>query len=169
MLETTLLRKYTSGISASSVEREADRLEIEGVARSLSRQSSENLKASYDSQEKQFPFDCEYREIYLNLQQKAYHCLSLADCSTPTLDTWEVDIEIAVMILSESPLSSSSSDWDEVEKVISNSDILKKLFNSLPEHEYRIKASEYIIQIYNWAEKLHQWRRAGKNNSQDSK
>ncbi len=62
------------------------------------------------------------------------------------------------MILSESPLSSSSSDLDEVQKVISNSELLKKLFNSLPEDKYRIKASEYIIQIYNWAQKLHQWR-----------
>ena len=158
MPEITLLKKYTSGVSVSSVEREVNLLEVEGVARGFSRNSSENLEASYDSEEKQFAFDCEYREIYLNLQQKVYHCLSLANNSTPTLDTWEVDVEIALMILSESPLSSSSSDLDEVEKVISNSDLLKKLFNSLPEHEYRIKASEYIIQIYNWAQKLHQWR-----------
>ena len=62
MPKINLLKKYTSGVSVSSVEREVNLLEVEGVARGFSRNSSENLEASYDSEEKQFAFDCEYRE-----------------------------------------------------------------------------------------------------------
>ena len=117
MPEINLLKKYTSGVSASSVAREVNLLEIEGVTRGFFGNSSENREASYNSEEKQFIFDCEYREIYLHLQQKVAHSLSLANNSTPTIDTWEVDVEIALMILSESPLLTVRSFFLELEKL----------------------------------------------------
>jgi len=99
----------------------------------------------------------EYREIYLNLEQKVYRSLSKVNRQSQ-IETWEIDLQIALMILSESPSDYTKSEFDLIKKVISNSDIIIEWFNSLSESEHRIKVSDYIIQIYNWAEKLYQWR-----------
>ena len=128
--------------------------------------SSEDLEAIYDPEQTQFILNCEYREIYLDLEKKVYHSLSKANSQTK-IDTWEIDIQIALIILSESPLSCRESDFNEVKKVISNSDQIIEWFYSLPESECRIQVCEYILQIYNWAEKLHQWR-SGKIDSTET-
>ena len=122
-----------------------------------SRWSSKNREKIDDSEQKQFPLDYKYREIYLNLERKVYR--SLFQANNPTMiDSWEIDLQIALRILFEEPLSCGLSNFDLMKKVISNSDRVIEWFNSLPELEYRIKVCDYIIQIYNWAEKLHQWR-----------
>ncbi len=97
--------------------------------------------------------DKEYREIYLNLQEKVYNSPDFANSPTKDIDTWEVDVQIALTILSE-----SSDNFEKLQKVISQSDRLKEWKDSLPEREYRVKASEYIAKTYNWAENLQQWR-----------
>ncbi len=94
-----------------------------------------------------------YRQRYQKFQQEVHQSSEFANSPTKEVDTWEVDVEIALKVLSESP-----DDRQEVEKVLLQSDQVKEWESLLPEPEYKAKAAEYIERAYNWAQDLRKWR-----------
>ncbi len=94
-----------------------------------------------------------YRQRYQKFQQEVHQSSEFANSPTKEVDTWEVDVEVALKVLSESP-----DDRQEVEKVLLQSDQVKEWESLLPEPEYKAKAAEYIERAYNWAQDLRKWR-----------
>lgn len=100
--------------------------------------------------------DCtaEYKKIYQYLQKVVLDRFGPDKEAFWLPDVWEIDIEIAIMILSDFPDSK-----DRVEKVLWHSDQLLKWHKTLPLTESVSKTNEYIEAAYNWAKDLQQWRR----------
>ncbi|MDJ0714535.1 MAG: hypothetical protein QNJ54_09980 [Prochloraceae cyanobacterium] len=94
-----------------------------------------------------------YRQKYQKLQQEVKQSPDFKDSPTKEIDTWEVDVEVALRVLAESPTNK-----EEVEKVLLQSDQVRQWEALLPEQEYRSKAREYIEKAYNWAQDLRKWR-----------
>lgn len=104
----------------------------------------------------QWPLDdpkADYRQVYQNLQQQVYQSPDFANNPTWEVDTWEVDVEIAIMILSRSP-----NNFEQVKKVLLESDRVREWKQSLPQEEFKTKTSEYIEKANNWAQDLQKWR-----------
>ena len=104
----------------------------------------------------QWPLDdpkADYRRVYQNLQQQVYQSPDFANNPTWEVDTWEVDVEIAIMILSKSP-----NNFEQVKKVLLESDRVREWKQSLPQEEFKTKTSEYIEKANNWAQDLQKWR-----------
>ncbi|MGK7917498.1 MAG: hypothetical protein AB4038_18465 [Prochloraceae cyanobacterium] len=93
------------------------------------------------------------RQRYQKLQYEIQQSPDFANSPTKEIDTWEVDVEIALRILSESP-----NNRGEVEKILLQSDRVKEWETILPEQDYKVKADEYIEKAYNWAQDLKKWR-----------
>jgi len=94
-----------------------------------------------------------YRQRYQKFQQEVHQSSEFANSPTKEVDTWEVDVEVALKVLAETP-----DDRQEVEKVLLQSDQVKEWESLLPEPEYKAKAAEYIERAYNWAQDLRKWR-----------
>ena len=104
----------------------------------------------------QWPLDdpkADYQQVYQNLQQQVYQSPDFANNPTWEVDSWEVDVEIAIMILSRSP-----NNFEQVKKVLLESDRVREWKKSLPQEEFKTKTSEYIEKAYNWAQDLQKWR-----------
>lgn len=101
----------------------------------------------------------DYRKEYLKLQEEVRQSPDFANNPSWEVDPWEVDVEIALMVL-----ASAKGNKEEVEKILLQSDQVLELQSSLPSEEYLEKASEYIDKAYSWAQDLYQWRQ-DKNNS----
>ncbi len=95
-----------------------------------------------------------YRQIYKNLQEQVHQSPDFKNNPTLDVDTWEVDVQIVLIVLSKSP-----NNFEEVDKVISQSDRIREWKASLSEQDYLLKASEYIDKTYKWAQDLQQWRK----------
>ena len=93
------------------------------------------------------------RQRYQKLQHEIQQSPDFANSPTKEIDTWEVDVEIALRILSESP-----DNREEVEKILLQSDRVKEWEVILSEGDYKEKADEYIEKAYNWAQDLKKWR-----------
>ena len=94
-----------------------------------------------------------YRQRYQKFQRQVHQSSDFVNSPTKEVDTWEVDVEVALKVLAESP-----EDRQEVEKILLQSDQVKEWESLLPEPEYKAKAAEYIERAYNWAQDLRKWR-----------
>lgn len=120
--------------------------EVEGFVR-------EDNSLNQDRQKVSEELTTDYKQIYKNLQEQVYQSPHFANNPTWEIDGWEVDLEIAIMILSRYP-----DNFDRVEKVLLESDRITDWKKSLPQEECRTKTSEYIDKAYNWAQDLQKWR-----------
>lgn len=102
-----------------------------------------------------------YRKIYQDLQEFVYQSPHFADNPSWEADSWEVDVEIAIKILSEWP-----GEFERVKLVLSESDRVREYKKNLPLAKYQTQTNEYIEKAYNWAEELQQWRKE-KTNSEE--
>ena len=94
-----------------------------------------------------------YRKKYQKLQERVRKSPQFANNSTWDVDPWEIDVEIARIVLLE-----SLGDKEELNHVLRQSDRAIDWEISLLESEYQAKVSEYIEKIYNWAHNLHKLR-----------
>lgn len=99
-----------------------------------------------------------YRQIYQDLQNKVDRKANFADDESWEADPWEVDVEIAIAILSESP-----DDFEKVKLVLSQSDRVREWKRNLRQADYQAKTTEYIQKAYNWAKELEEWRKEKTN------
>ncbi len=105
--------------------------------------------------------NADYRKIYQNLQQQVYQSPDFANNPTWEADSWEVDVEIAITILSRSP-----NNFEQVKQVLLESDRVREWKKTLPQEGYQVETSEYIEKAYNWAQDLQKWRKQKTNNSE---
>ncbi|MDJ0727219.1 MAG: hypothetical protein QNJ38_19140 [Prochloraceae cyanobacterium] len=95
----------------------------------------------------------ENRQTYLNLKRLVLESIDFnKDCLWEP-DNWDIDVEIAILLLFK-----SSDNFQEVEQVLLQSNELREWYKILPEHEYRVKAAQYIEKAYDWAINLRKWR-----------
>ena len=95
-------------------------------------------------------------EKYQKLKQQVSQLPAWANNPDWEVDLWEVDLEIAIIILSW-----SGHDYEEVKKVLSQSPRVREWKASLSQQDYSCRASQYVQSICKWALQLQQWRQEG--------
>lgn len=95
----------------------------------------------------------ENRQTYLNLKRLVLESIDFNKDSLWEPDNWDIDVEVAILLLFK-----SSDNFQEVEQVLLQSNELREWYKILPEHEYRVRAAQYIEKAYDWAINLRKWR-----------
>ncbi|MGK7915126.1 MAG: hypothetical protein AB4038_06195 [Prochloraceae cyanobacterium] len=94
-----------------------------------------------------------YLDNYQKLQKQVTQQEAFVDNPDWNVDPWEVDLEIAIIVL-----SSSMNNSEEVKKILAESPQLKQWKASLSQDNYDSQVSQYIEKLCQWALQLQQWR-----------
>ena len=95
----------------------------------------------------------DYRQKYWQLRQQVLQSPEIAKNPDWQIDTWEIDVEIAMRVLSTAP-----NNFQEVKQVLSQSELVREWEELLSKREYLLQSSQYIERVYQWAQQVEQWR-----------
>ncbi|MGK7915789.1 MAG: hypothetical protein AB4038_09605 [Prochloraceae cyanobacterium] len=95
----------------------------------------------------------DYRQKYWQLRQQVLQSPEIAKNPDWQIDSWEIDVEIAMRVLSTAP-----NNFQEVKQILSQSELVREWQELLSKREYLLQSSQYIERVYQWAQQVEQWR-----------